>query len=358
MKSSRSLAMGTKVKVGIIGLGFMGTTHFNIHKELGKSEIVAVADVDIRKLRGDWSSVVGNIGDSDYSKPVDMSKIETYIDAMDLIANKEVEMVDICVPTYLHEKFVIAALKKGKHVFSEKPIGRTIHEAKRITEEAEISDKYFMNGLCVRYWPEYRHAWELYKSGELGKVISAAFKRVSPSSHDNSWQDWFMNADLSGGALLDLHLHDTDLVRYFFGRPVSVTSFGTGNFRSANGIDHVFTNYNFENKNLIMAEGGWDPAKNTPFEMSFQIVCEKGTIRLSELDYQVIYEDGSVHHPKPAIENLPTGWHVEIDYFLSSILAGTVPDKYLNTTEMCDSIAIIEAEEKSINERRTVKVEY
>ncbi len=350
--------MGTKVKVGIIGLGFMGTTHYHIHQKLGKSEIIAVADVDEKKLNGDWSSVVGNIGDTDYSKPIDMSSIKTYTDAMDLINNREVEMVDICLPTHLHEKFVIAAIKKGKHVLCEKPVGRTLIEAKRITEEAERSNKFFMNGLCVRHWPEYRHAWELYKSGKLGKLISATFKRVSPSSHDNSWNDWFMNSDMSGGALLDLHLHDTDLVRYFFGRPSSVTSFGVGGFRSDKGIDHLFTNYDFNDGTLIMAEGGWDPAKNTPFEMSFQIVCEEGTIRLSETGYQIMYEDGKTEAPEPAKENLPTGWHVEIDYFISSILDEKQPDKYLTTAEMRDSIAIIEAEELSIKEKRTVKIEY
>lgn len=350
--------MGNKVKVGIIGLGFMGTTHFRIHEQLGKSEIIAVADVDERKIMGDWSSVVGNIGDSDNSKPVDMSGIKTYTDAMELIDNPEIEMVDICVPTYLHEKYVLAALKSGKHVLCEKPIGRTFLEAKRITAEAEKSDKFFMNGLCVRDWPEYRHAWELYASGKLGKVISATFKRVSPSIHGNAWQDWFIKSELSGSALLDLHLHDTDLVRYFFGRPASVTSFGVKGFRSDNGIDHVVTNYDFGDGSLIMAEGGWDPAKTTPFEMSFQIVCEKGTIRFSELGYKVMYEDGRIEEPKPASENLPTGWHVEIDYFLSSILNGTKPDKYLSTAEIRDSMAIIEAEELSIKEKRTVEIEY
>ncbi len=350
--------MRNKIKVGIIGLGFMGTTHFQIHQQLGKSEIIAASDVDEKKTRGDWNSVVGNIGDMDYSKPVDMSGIKTYTDGIELIANPEIELVDICVPTYLHEKFALAALRAGKHVFCEKPIGRTLKEAIRITEEAEKSKKLFSNGLCVRYWPEYRHAFELYSSGKLGRVISAVFKRVSPSIHGNAWEDWFMKEELSGSALLDLHLHDTDLVRYFFGRPVSVTSFGVKGFRSDNGIDHIVTNYDFGNDTLIMTEGGWDPAKTTPFEMSFQIVCEKGTIRFSELGYKVMYEDGKIEEPKPALDNLPTGWHVEIDYFLSSILNGTKPDKYLSTAEMRDSMAVVEAEELSIKENRSVKIEY
>ena len=350
--------MGNNVTLGIIGLGFMGTTHFRIHEQLGKSEIIAVADVDEKKIIGDWSSVGGNIGDRDNSIPVDMNGIKTYTDAMELIANPDIDMVDICVPTYLHEKYVLAALQAGKHVFCEKPIGRTFLEAKRITAEAEKSNKLFLSGLCVRCWPEYRHAYEFYTSGKLGKVISATFKRVSPSIHGTAWQDWFMKNKLSGGALLDLHLHDTDLVRYFFGRPVSVTSFGAEGFRSDVGIDHVVTNYDFGEGSLVMAEGGWDPVKATPFEMSVQIVCEKGTIRFSELGYKVMYEDGRIEEPKPAIENMPTGWHVEIDYFLSSILQGTNPDKYLTTAEMRDSMAIIEAEELSIKEKRRVEIEY
>ena len=350
--------MSKKVKVGIIGLGFMGTTHFQIHQQIGKSDIIAVADVDEKKVKGDWSSVIGNIGDMDFTKPVDMVGISAYSDAMELIANPEVEMVDICVPTYLHEKYAVAALKAGKHVFCEKPIGRTFQEASRITEEADKSDKYFSNGLCVRYWPEYRHAFELYSSGELGKIISATFKRVSPSIDGNAWENWFMKEELSGGALLDLHLHDTDLVRYFFGRPQAVTSFGMKGFRSDNGIDHVFTHYDFGDGSLVVAEGGWESTKTTPFEMSFQIVCEKGTIRLSEFGYKILYEDGRIEEPKPAQENLPTGWHVEIDYFLTSILSGVSPDKYLTTGEMRDSMAIIEAEERSITEKRSVTVKY
>jgi len=350
--------MNSKVKVGIIGLGFMGTTHFRIHQQLGKSEIIAVCDVDEKKLQGDWSSVVANIGETDNSVPVNLAGIQAYSDAMDLIANPDVDMVDICVPTYLHEKYVLAALKGGKHVLCEKPIGRSAQEAARIISAAEKSDKYFSNGLCVRYWPEYRHAFETYKSGKLGKMVSATFKRVSPSIHDNSWEDWFMKSEFSGGALLDLHLHDTDLVRYFFGRPISVNSFGLKGFRSDRGIDHVFKNYNFGDGTLVVCEGSWAPAKSTPFEMSFLIVCEKGTLRLSETGYKVIYEDGEIEEPTPATGALPTGWHVEINYFLDSIQQGRKPDKYLSYDEMHDSMAIVEAEYQSINDKHPVDVKY
>ena len=105
------------VKVGIVGLGFMGTTHFRIHRANAKCVITAIADVDAQKRKGDISAVIGNIGKEDNSKPLDLTGVKTYANAMDLIADPEVDVVDICVPTADHATYVIAALKAGKHVF-------------------------------------------------------------------------------------------------------------------------------------------------------------------------------------------------------------------------------------------------
>lgn len=348
--------MERKVKVGIIGLGFMGTTHFSIYKANPKAELVAIADVNINKLKGDISSVVGNIGGGDNSKPLDLSGIKTYKDAMALINDPEVELVDICVPVYLHKKYAVAALELNKNVLCEKPLAANSSEAMEILNAAEKSKGSIMTGMCVRFWPEYRHAYELINSGKAGKVRSATLKRLSPSIDGNSWENWFMKSALSGGAIYDLHLHDTDAVRYFFGMPESVTSFGVKGIRSDNGIDHVMTRYDFGNGSLITAEGGWDAAKGTPFEMSFQIVCEKMTIRLSETGYKVIYEDGSVEEPKLADPALPTGWHIEIDYMLDCVKNGVKPEKYTTLRETVNSIRIVEAEMKSIETSSNVKL--
>lgn len=350
--------MQGKVRVGVIGIGFMGSTHFRIYRDNPRSEVVAIADVDPAKIKGDWSKIVGNIGNDDNSIPVDVSKLRTYSDGMDLINDPNVDLVDICVPTYLHRQYAVAALNAGKHVQCEKPIGRSVDDAREMVSCAKNAKGNFSIGMCVRYWPEYQHAYEVYKSGKLGKVISATFKRVSPDISGFAWQNWFMTAEKSGGALLDLHLHDSDLVRYFFGRPTSVSSWGQAGVRTDKGVDHVFTRYSFGDGTLITAEGGWTPTKGTPFEMSFQILCEKGTIRLSESGYKIIYDSGTVETPSPAKADMPTGWHVELDYILSCILEGRRPDRYIPLEEMVDSLAIIEAEERSVREGREVRVEY
>lgn len=350
--------MSNTIRVGIIGIGFMGSTHFRIYKDHPFSKIVAVADVDNAKLKGDWSKIVGNIGETDNKIPVDMSGIRTYNDALELIRDPDIDLVDICVPTYLHAPYITAALQAGKNTLCEKPMTRTTEEAKQILELSRMVKSFFMVGMCIRFWPEYQHAYQLVKSGKLGDIRSATFKRVSPSIAGNSWQNWFMNDKLSGSALLDLHLHDTDAIRYFFGRPKKVRSFGQKGVRSDSGIDHVFTKYEFENDLFVIAEGGWTAAGATPFEMSFQIVGEKGTARLSESGYKIIYEDGNVEKPVPAKPGLPTGWHAEIDYFLNCLHNGKKPDEFLTIDDVVDSLAIIEAEKRSIEENRTFEILY
>jgi len=336
----------------------MGSTHFRIYKNHPLAEVKAVADVDEAKIRGDWSKIFGNIGDADNKEPVDMTGIDTYTHGLDLINNPELDLIDICLPTHLHARHIIPALRSGKHVFCEKPIARNLGEAREILAESRKASTFLMIGMCIRFWPEYQHAYQVVKSGKLGNIKSATFKRVSPSLAGNSWDNWFMKNELSGSALLDLHMHDTDAIHYFFGKPKHVTSFGLKGFRSDSGIDHVFTHYEYDQNMLVFSEGGWSPAGATPFEMSFQIVGENGTIRLSEAGYKVIYEDGQVENPNPAKEGLPTGWHVEIDYLLNCIHKNIPPDAFLSIEELIDSLAIIEAERKSIMNKSSIEVEY
>lgn len=346
--------MSRQVRTGIIGLGFMGTTHLDIYRHNAKAEVVAIADVNPAKLQGDIRSVVANIGGGDNSKPLDLTGIQTYADGMQLIADPEVELVDICVPVYLHKAFALAAIAAGKSVMCEKPLARTRADAMEIAIAAEKAGVTFMVGQCVRFWPEYQHALEAIQSGKAGKIRSATFKRVSPSVDGSGWENWYMKDALSGGAILDLHLHDVDFVRQLMGMPKAVVAFGARGVRSDTGIDHVMARFDYGDGSLVTLEGGWAPAKGTPFEMSFQIVCERMTFRLAGDGYSVIGEDGTVERPQPAAPGLPTGWHVELDYLLDCILKGVKPAMPL--MEVVDAIALVEAEIASIEKGGTVRI--
>ncbi|HBE03801.1 MAG TPA: hypothetical protein DC049_15205, partial [Spirochaetia bacterium] len=132
-----------KINVGIIGLGFMGSTHFRIYQKNPKARLLALADIDPAKRRGDWRKICGNIGDGDNTRPVDLNGIKTCAAADDLINNPEIDLVDICLPTFLHKEYICKALAADKHVFCEKPIARTLTEAKTVTALAKKAKGLF-----------------------------------------------------------------------------------------------------------------------------------------------------------------------------------------------------------------------
>ena len=344
-----------KVKIGQIGLGFMGTTHYRIHNSLPYAQVTAVADVEEEKRKGDISSVIGNIGNDDNSKPLDFSNVEVYDDPLEMIQKADIDIVDITVPTPWHAEYILAALKAGKHVFSEKPLCRNLEEMQQIQAAVQASDKFFNCGLCVRAWPEYNYLYEQMKAGAYGKLLVANFRRLSPTTEFNlNWKNWYMNADWSGGAILDLHLHDTDFITYLIGKPKAVTSFGR-NLNSDHGIDHVVTRYEYGDGTLVLAEGGWGAARSVPFEMSFQVIFEKATVRLEPSgQLKVYWTDGKIDTITIDTQNLPTGWHQELAYFDKCVLDGVTPDKYQTPQSVFDSYRVLCAERESVAQGKTI----
>ena len=347
-----------EVKVGLIGLGFMGTTHWKIYQQLPDVRVTALADIDPVKRTGDIRGVTGNIGENNLSKPLDLTNVELYDNALELIEKADVDYVDICVPTPDHAQFILAALNAGKHVFCEKPLCRTREEMRTIRQALAQSDRFFNVGMCIRTWPEYVHARNFLASGAAGAVKVAQFRRLSPSVAGNSWQDWFMHEACSGGAILDLHLHDTDIICHLFGRPEKVRSAGIRGVVSDHGIDHVISRYLYPDGKLVIAEGGWCADPKVPFEMSFQLICERATLKLDGSGYHIYRQDGEIESPQPGNCDLPTGWHQELNYFVQCIRNRISPTRYQTPQSIFDAFAVLQAEIESVNSGKTVVVEY
>ena len=145
--------MAKKLKVGVIGLGSMGSTHLDIYSKISEVEVIAVADSNKSRLDGSSKSE-GNISGQAKGNVAGL-EAKQYLDGMDLIDDPDIEIVDICVGTNLHFVFVEAALAKGKHVLVEKPLARTYDEAKKIVELALNSSTNIMSAMCLRYWPAW-----------------------------------------------------------------------------------------------------------------------------------------------------------------------------------------------------------
>ena len=149
------------IKVGLIGCGYMGTMHKNCYAALSNQvEVAAVADVRPEKAKALAEGTNAVIYDS----------------AEALINNADVDYVDICLPTYLHAQYTIAAMKKGFHVFVEKPLCMSKEECAEILKTQEETGKMAQVGQVIRFWDEYVWLKEVKESGKYGKVISASFK--------------------------------------------------------------------------------------------------------------------------------------------------------------------------------------
>jgi predicted dehydrogenase len=338
------------IRVGVVGIGFMGKMHFGVHQASGKSRVVAIADVNEAKLRGDWSAIAGNIDDPS-AKQVNLAGIKTYAKVEDLIHDPAVDLVDITLPTYLHARYAVAALKAGKHVLCEKPIALTMEQANVMVAAAKKARGHFMVAQCIRFWPEYEVAKELVEKKTYGAVYSASFRRVS-ATPVWGWRNWLQKHRLSGGAVIDLHIHDIDYINYLFGVPKAVSAAGIT--KTSGGVDHIVCNYTFGRKNLqVSAEGGWGMHPAFPFSMAFTIVCAQATIDYSSAKspaLTVFTSDG-----KAVVPEVPAGhgYSREIDYFLTCVQEGRKPTR-VTAEGARDALRVAWAEIRSVESGRRV----
>ena len=155
-------------RIGIIGLGFMGMIHYYGAKKVEGCQVTAICTRDPKKLSGDWSSIQGNFGPRGGIE--DLSGLSTYDQIDDLLADPNVDLVDICLPTQYHKEVTIAALKAGKHVLCEKPPARNSEEAIAMAEAAEKNDKTLMYALVLRFSADAQALRKMVDDGELGQI--------------------------------------------------------------------------------------------------------------------------------------------------------------------------------------------
>ena len=334
--------MAKKLKVGVIGLGSMGSTHLDIYSQISEVEVVAVADPKKNRLDGS-SKAEGNISGQAQGSVVGF-EAKKYLDGMDLIDDPDIELVDICVGTNLHFIFVEAALAKGKHVLVEKPLARTYDEAKKIVELALNSSTNIMSAMCLRYWPAWVWLKKVIDNKQYGRCLSLTCKRQT--SHPPG--TFYSNDDECGGALLDLHVHDTDFINYCFGIPKAV--FSQGYKGPSGGIDHVATHYIYDqsqNAPLVTAEGTWTMQEGYGFNMSYTANFEKATACYLLDDEETLTLFRSSYEPEIIKLDEGMGYEFEIRSFVDEILRGEKSDMTL-LNQAAKSIAIIEAEQVSI----------
>lgn len=340
------------IKVGIVGSGFMAATHIKAYRQIPSARVAALCNPSGRNFHGDFTNVGGNIGAADPVK-LDMSEVTTYTEFKELLADPDIQLIDICTPTQTHHPLCLAALQTGKHVICEKPVARTAAQARDIANLAAQAKGFFMPAMCLRFWPEWSWVKQAIDDQRFGKTLGARFRRVAEPP---AWgQKNFFHGELSGGALLDLHIHDTDFVQFCFGRPRRV--FSTGYVKFSGAVDHVVTQYEVESGAVVHAEGSWAMTPGFGFNMSYTVNFENATV-----DYDLargadalrVYEVGQ--RSVTVKPEGPDGYVGELTHMLQAIESGK-PPSVVTAEDAYTAVAICEAEEQSVKSKQPVELD-
>lgn len=208
--------MSTTLGIGVVGLGFMGQTHVRAWRALESAgeacQLVSVADRDSQRLSGKVA-VSGNLAtDGSASETLfDPAQVFACSDPMGVIADPRAHIVSICTPTDTHIELAVRALEYGKHVLVEKPLALRAADVQRLRDAARSAKTLCMPAFCMRFWPGWDWLQAKVQDASAGRVKSAVFQRLGSQP---TWSGFYADPARTGGALVDLHIHDADFVRW------------------------------------------------------------------------------------------------------------------------------------------------
>jgi predicted dehydrogenase len=301
------------IKVGVIGAGFAGAIHARAYAKVPGVDVAAVVDNNQQRAAS-LAAEVGGRGETDTEV---------------LFRDPAITLVDVSVPTPSHPELAIRALQAGKHVVVEKPLALSLKEADSILAAAERSGRFLMVAHVLRFWPEYVALRDVLQSGRLGSPMMATAHRLS---NRPQWATWFRDPEATGGAVLDLQIHDLDMMNWLFGPPRRVAAVGaTG---QDGGWDHVVTQIEYEEVRACV-EASFMMPQDFPFTAGLRVTCEKGVIEYQFRAGGASFESGLpmhylyVHEPgrpnQPVTFEAGDAFEREIGYFVECVRTGIAP---------------------------------
>ena len=311
-------------KVALIGIGGMGFVHYNCYKNIENAELTAVCDV-----RTDMAK-----------EKVNNENIHIYGDIDELLANEQVDIIDICTPSYMHREMSIKALEHGFNVLCEKPMSLNTNDTAAIINAAEKSGKLFMTAHVLRFMMPYVYLKQIVDGGSLGKLLRLDMKRISEIPRW-SWENWMLNTAKSGGTPIDLAIHDVDFIRYQFGEPKAVSG---AYHKLKNDNDFIIAEFVYDDF-IVSSEAGWYNYA-IPFASSYKAVFQNGVVEFNgdkifkngvevNLNTDNMAEDTGIN-----ITNVD-GYSEEIKYFISCVEKGEKPCRVTPQSSQ-ESIKLVE----------------
>ena len=238
-----------KIKLGLIGLGYIGKIHLKHCQKLANAKLIAAADLSKKALKT--------------AKEAGVKKL--YTNYEQLLKDPEIDAVIIALPTHLHLKCATETAENKKHIFLEKPIARNVAEAKEIIAAAQKHSVKLMMGYPMRFAKEFQRLKQKMNEGALGdvEIAQATYISSGPLFHraegltPNPVPEWWFNKELTGGgALMDLGSHLINLLRWYFGEITEIKSYLGYRFNMP-FEDSAICLAKFENNTKAMITVGW-----------------------------------------------------------------------------------------------------
>lgn len=320
--------MKRTVKIGLIGTGEIGRVHAEAWSRIDGTEL-SIAALIQPEAEERFSEQYG---------------ARLYPSLETLLADEAIAAVDICLPNDLHCQYTLKAFEAGKHVFCEKPIALSLEEADAMIEASRRAGRFLMIGHVLRFWPEYVKAKEAIDAGEVGEPLAMSARRmVSLLAGTQGDRGWRHDARRSGGAVLDMQVHDLDTFCWFLDdRPISVYSRG---LRSPDGaLSHVFTHLEFPRDRQAFVEASFMMQGN-PIDIFFRVLGSRRsleytfspeTFALHDLDTRrqsgseaslLLYEwkktPRAIYTPRS--DSFGVAMRDQLDYFVTCISSGRPP---------------------------------
>lgn len=298
------------LKVSIVGVGGMGSAHFDTYLRAEGLELVAACDVREDMLRE-------KVGDRN---------IKIYTDFDEMIKNEKVDIVDISTPSYLHADMAIKALNAGFNVICEKPMALDTESANRVKIAAENSGKLFMVAHVVRFMAKFKYLQDVIESQKYGKLLRLDMKRIS-SVPKWSWENWMLDESKSGLAPLDLSIHDVDFMQYLFGEPkdIQCVHYNLKDYNDFIIANHIYDGF------VVTTEATWYN-QDIPFSSTYSAIFENGYLNLTD---DGIIENGELIKLDELNDIVDSGINIsasdgytaEILYFADCVKNQTQPKK-------------------------------
>lgn len=336
------------IRAAIVGVGFMGWIHYLAYRRSSHAMLTAFCSRDASKRAGDWTSIKGNFGPP--GEQIDTEGIKAYETLEEVLADPEIDLVDICLPPHLHVEAACKALEAGKHVLCEKPLALSTEACDQILETAKRCQREVLVAQVLPYMGEFQFAYTANLEQVYGKPKRGYFKRIiSPPD----WIPDFYEPQRVGGPLIDLHVHDTHFIRLLFGMPKRVMC-------SAEMKDGIVKFCNslmeFDDPGLIVStSSGVSDQTARSFCHGFEIEFETAAMQfelavqpegVDSLPLKVLDHKGQAIAPDLPVSDEISAFTAEIDDTVASIRTGKANPR-LDVQHARDAIHICQCLQKS-----------